>query len=198
MENRTRAQKAGMLGMVAAGLWVIRAVVQYRFGLFGLDSGPLYPAHQLVAFATLSGMIIGFWGLIWGGAVQSRFGKTAVSLYAVSYALIILAGLVGLIFQTEDSPIFLLYPIGGLLSTISALLMGIAVLRAGLWLGWQRFMPLVSFVIIFLVVDLPLFLGTTDGPGLVGEFVMGACWFGVALAVFTKSGQETAVALSAS
>ena len=198
MKNSSRAQKAGIIGMFGAGFWAVGTIMQNWFGLWGPGSGPLYPVHQLLAFSALTGMIIGFLGLIWGGAVVGRFGKTAVYLYVAAYGMIILAGLVGLLFQTEDSPIFILYPIGGLLSTLSALLTGVAVLRARRWQGWQLWMPLASFLIIFLAVDLPLFLDVTDGPGLTGELIMAACWFGVALAVYTKSGQETAVSLQPS
>lgn len=193
MLNGSRSRMAGVVGMVGAGLWAFGTIMQNWFGLWGVDSGPLYPVHQLVAFTALTGMIIGFLGLIWGGAVVGRFGKTAVDLYVAAYGMIILAGLVGLIFQTQDSPIFILYPIGGLLSTLSALLLGVAVLRARRWQGWQLWMPLASFLIIFLAVDLPLFLGVSDGPGLVGELIMAACWLGVGLAVFTKSAGKTAV-----
>lgn len=193
MVNRSRGRKAGIVGMVGALLWAVGTIMQNWFGLWGEGSGLLYTVHQLLAFTALTCMIIGFLGLIWGGAVVGRFGKTAVYLYAAAYGLIILAGLVGLISQTQDSPIFILYPIGGLLSTLSALLISVAVLRAKRWQGWQLWMPLASFLIIFLAVDLPLFLGVTDGPGLVGELIMAACWFGVGLAVFTKGGVETAV-----
>lgn len=188
---------AGIVGMVGALVWIFSVFMQNQYDLFGPGSGPLYPVHQLLAFVALAGMAIGFGGLVWGGAVVNRFGKTAVSLYAIGWGLIILAGLVGLILQTDDSPIFILYPIGGLLTDVGGLLIGIAVIVARQWSGWQRFMPLLSFLTIFFGVNLPSTLGATDGPGMVGELIMGACWFGVALAVFTKSQAETAVSLNA-
>ncbi|MCP4416907.1 MAG: hypothetical protein GY805_09815 [Chloroflexi bacterium] len=109
--------------------------------------------------------------------------------------MIILGGLVALIFQTEDSPIFILFPIGALLNTVGSLLIGIAVIRAKQWSGWQRFMPLFSFLAIFVAVELPFITGATDGAGMVGELIQGVCWFGVGLAVYTASGEETAVSL---
>lgn len=193
MTNLTRGRLAGMVGMVSAVLWLGTVFMQYRYGLFGLDSGPLYPVHQLLAFVALAGMIVGFLGLVWSGAVAKGWGKTAVFLYALGFGLISFTGLVVLMLQTEDSPIFLLYPIGALLGEIGGLLIGIAVLRAKQWLGWQRYVPLASFLIIFFSVSLPLTLGATEGPGMVGELIMGACWFGVALAVWTMSRGKTAV-----
>ena len=41
-------------------------------------------------------------------------------------------------------------------------------------------------------VNLPGFLGASDGPGMIGELVMGACWFGVALAVYTSQTKDVA------
>ncbi len=198
MLKRSRGRMSGIIGMGGALLWAVGTIMQNWFGLWGVGSGPLYPVHQLLAFAALTCMIVGFLGLIWRGAVEGGFGKAAVYLYAAAYGMIIIAGLIGLIFQTQDSPIFILYPVGGLLSTLSALLIGVAVLRARRWPGWQVWMPLASFLIIFLAVDLPLFLGVSDGPGLVGELIMAVCWFGVGLAVFTMSGAESAVSLQPS
>jgi hypothetical protein len=192
--------KAGIIGMVGAGLWVLSVFIQNRYNLFGLGSGPLYPFHQVLAFIALAAMVVGFWGLVWGGAMQGRFGRIAVTLYAISWGMIILAGLVALIFQTEDSLIFILFPIGGTLADISGLLIGIAVVRAKRWAGWQRFMPLLSFLVIFFAVNLPFVLGATAGPGVVGELIQGVCWFGVALAVYTvsKGEGESVISLDAS
>ncbi len=196
MENKSRAQTAAIVGMVGAGLWMISVIMQNVFGLFGPGSGPLYPIHQLLAFAALGCIIVGFLGLVWGDAVQSRFGRTAVYLHMLSWALIIFTGLVALLIQTEDSPIFLLYPLAGILSDLSGLLIGIAALIAKNWSGWQRYMPLVYFLVVFFGVNLPSFLGVTDGPGMIGEFIMGACWFGLSLAVYTARPGKTAVRLS--
>ncbi len=185
MQNPSLARKAGVVGMVAAGLWIASVIMQNSLGLFNPDGSPLRIAHQLLAMTALAGMVVGFLGLIWGGAVQSRVGKAGVYLYAAGWGLIIVAGLAGLLLQGQDSPLFVLYPLAGLLYDLGGLVAGIAVLTAKRWTGWQRFMPLVSFLVIFFGVNLPVFLGATDGPSMLGEVIMGACWFGVALAVYT-------------
>jgi hypothetical protein len=185
MQNTGRARKAGTIGIASTALWVLSVIMQYSLGLFEPDGSPLWIVHQALALTALAGIVVGFLGLIWGGAVQSRFGKTSVYLYALSWTLIIFAGVAGILLQGQESPVFLLYPIGGVLGDVSALLTGIAVLVARRWSGWQRFMPLVNFLLVFFGVNLPSFLGVTDGPGLIGELVMGACWFGVSLAVYT-------------
>lgn len=185
MQNPSLARKAGGVGMVAAGLWIVSVIMQNSLGLSDPDGSLLWIAHQLLAMAALAGMVVGFLGLIWGGAVQSRLGKAGVYLYAIGYGLIIVAGLAGLLLQGQDSPIFMLYPLGGLLYDLGGLVAGIVVITANRWTGWQRFMPLVSVLVIFLGINLPNFLGVIDGPSMIGELIMGVCWFGVALAVYT-------------
>jgi hypothetical protein len=170
--------------------------MQNSLGLFTPDGSPLWIVHQLIAMTALAGMVTGFLGLIWGGAFSSRLGKAGVYLYATGWGLIIAAGLVGLLLQGQESPIFVLYPLGGILYDLGGLVAGIAVITAKRWTGWQRFMPLVSFLVIFLGINLPNFLGATDGPGMVGELIMGACWFGVGLAVYTTSTRAAPVPTS--
>ncbi|MCP4416906.1 MAG: hypothetical protein GY805_09810 [Chloroflexi bacterium] len=64
MTNKARGTKAGIIGMAGAILWAFTVFLQNRYDLFGLDTGPLYPVHQLLAFVALVGIVIGFWGLI--------------------------------------------------------------------------------------------------------------------------------------
>ncbi len=192
MQNTSLARKAGIVGMASAILWMVSVIMQKSLGLSSPDGSALWVAHELMAMTAIVGMVIGFLGLIWGGAVQSRFGKMAVYLYAFGYGLIVVAGLAGVLLQTQDTPISILFPIGGTLWDLGALLTGIAVITAKRWTGWQRFMPLVNFLVIFFAVNLPLIVGATDGPGMIGELIMGACWFGVALAVYTMQARNVA------
>jgi len=176
--------------MVGAVLFTASVIMQYSLDLYGPEAGLLWVLHELLVFTAFICIMVGFMGIIWGGGVNSRLGKTSVYIYIASWALIIIAGTAGLLLQTEDNPIFILYPIGALLSDIAAFLVGITVLTAGRWSGWQRFMPLLNFLVVFFGVSLPLILGASDGPGLVGELAMGICWFGVALAVFTTQARQ--------
>jgi len=192
MQSPSLARKAGIVGMVSAILWMISVIMQKSLGLSSPDGSALWVAHELMAMTAIVGMVIGFLGLIWGDAVGSRFGKMAVYLYAFGYGLIVIAGLAGILLQTQDTPISILFPIGGVLWDLGALLTGIAVIAAKRWAGWQRFMPLVNFLVIFFAVTLPLIAGATDGPGMIGELLMGVCWFGVALAVYTTQARKLA------
>jgi len=196
MANPSFARKAGSVGIICAIFWVIAVIMQYSFNLSEPDGSALWLMHQLIAMTALACVAVGFLGLIPGGAVANTFGKTAVILYAVSRGLIILGGLANLFLQGQDSPIFLVFPIGGTLTDIAALLIGIAVVTAKRWTGWQRWMPLVHFLIIFFAVSLPLGLGATNGPGMAGELVQGIMWLGVVLAVFTSAANPRSYAMS--
>jgi len=187
MHNPSLTRKAAIVGIIGAGLWVIAVIMQYTLNLFEPDGSALWVAHQMLALAALAGVALGFLGLIPGGAVANSFGNTAVILYAVGRGLIILGGLANLFLRGQDSPIFLVFPIGGTLSDLAALLTGIAVLTARRWSGWQRWMPLAHFLVTFLAVSLPVGLGAVDGPGMAGELVQGVLWLGVALAVYTSA-----------
>lgn len=197
MQNSSFARKAGIVGIIGAILWVIAVIMQYSLNLVEPDGSALWIVNELIFFLALAGVAGGFLGLIPSGAVANTFGKTAVILYAVSRGLIILGGLANLFLQEQDSPIFLVFPIGGMLSDIAGLLIGIAVVTAKRWTGWQRWMPLAHFLVIFFAVSLPLGLGVTpDGPGMAGELVMGAMWLGVALAVFTSAAEPRSYVVS--
>ncbi len=186
MKNMALARKAGMVGMVGAVLWIVSVVMQYGLGISGPGSGPAWIAHEFLAFAGLIGSIVAYLGLIWGGAFRGRFGTIAVGVYALAYALIVLGGIALLFLGDSESPIFLLFPIGGLLEDIAAILIVIAVIAFGLWNGWQRWMPLVDSGFHLLFITLPMLVGLmSDGPGGTIEFFRGISWFLLALAVYT-------------
>ena len=187
MTNNHRVQLAGTVGMAGAVLWIISIVLEYSLGLQPPGSGVLFVTNQFLAFVALAATSLGFVGLVWGGALQGRLGKIAVTLYVLAYTLIIMGGILALFITSEDSPIFLLFPIGGLLSTVGVVLTGILVVIQAHWSGWQRFMPLINAAYVFFAIDLPFALSDTpEGPGMVRELIWGVSLFFVGLAVFTS------------
>ena len=201
MENYSRAKKAGIIGMGGAVLWAIVNVLEVSFDLFPPNgSGPLYNANQIMALMALAAIAFGYLGIIWGGGVNGRLGKTGVWLFVVGNGLIIVGGLMALITHADDSPIFLVFPIGALLMNIGAIVTGIAVVRDKRWHAWQRWMPLAYAVLLMLVIEIPFLMGVYGDMGPTGlpEVVQDAGLFFVALAVYTAATEETAVALSAS
>ena len=121
-------------------------------------------------------------------------------MFVVGNGLIIVGGLMALITHADDSPIFLVFPIGALLMNVGAIVTGIAVVRDKQWHGWQRWMPLAYAVLLMLVIEIPFLMGVYGDMGPTGlpEIIQDTGLFFVALAVYTAATEETAVALSAS
>jgi hypothetical protein len=57
-----------------------------------------------------------------------------------------IGGIMALIVHADDTPIFLVFPVGGLMMDVGALFTGIVVIKDKQWSGWQRFMPLIYAV----------------------------------------------------
>jgi hypothetical protein len=169
--------------------------MQYSLGLFSPDGSPLRLVHQLIAFVGIIGAMAGFLGLIWGQAFRGRLGPIGVVLYVLGWALILIGGVAMLAMGPAESPLFLVFPIGGNLKSLGAILFAIATVISGRWSGWQRWMPLVVALVLLLTLDLPMLLGVTpDGPGMLPELLEGVAWVGLGLAVFTSSREPSAIA----
>jgi hypothetical protein len=91
MENQSLAQKAGKMGMAGAVLWFIGVFINY--GVPGSQNGPLNLLYQIAGEVAQICFIFAIFGLIWGGAVRSRFGVAAVALFSLGNVLIGLAWL---------------------------------------------------------------------------------------------------------
>ena len=194
--HTSRARNAAIIGMVGGTVFIIHIFIKYVAELSSLDGGSLGSAIELLSFSGIIAAMAGFLGLLWGHAFRGWLGPIGVIMYVIGWALIIVGGIGFLVMGAAESPLFLVFPIGGNLQTLGYILCGIATVINGRWSGWQRWMPLVVAVVLLLTSDLPMFLGLTpDGPGMIPGLLMGAVWFGVGLAVFTAY-QQTKPALS--
>lgn len=185
MWSQSRTRIAGGVGIAGATLWFVSVTMEYVFGVSSPADGGAWVTHQLVAFTGLLSTIVTYMGLIGCGAIQGRFGKISAQVFCTGMGLIVLSGLSFVILKSENSPIFILIPLGNTMYDIGGVFSGISVVATKQWTGLRRFVPLMSSSIIFLGINLPNVLGVIDGPGMIGEYVMGTCWLGVATAVFT-------------
>jgi hypothetical protein len=194
MHHSARARVAGAIGIVGSLVWLFSVVMQHQLGLFTPDGSLLRVAHQLLALLGMSGAMAGFIGLIWGQCFHGRLGPVGIMIFVFGYALIVVGGLILLTIGPAESPLFLLFPIGGLLQDIGYLSFGIATLRSARWQGWQRWAPLIAAAIGLLAIGIPMLAGITpDGPGMVAELLLGGAWLGVGLAVLTAYQRGAAV-----
>jgi len=190
MSTASRVRTAGVIGMIGGVLWIISIIMEYSLGIFNPDGSPLRLIHEVLALAGMSCSMASFLGLLWGQAFRGRLGRLGIILHILGWGLIFIGGLALLVIGPADSPLFLVFPIGGNLHDFGYLLIGIAAIISGRWSGWQRWMPLVAAVVNTLTMGLPMLLGVTpDGPGMIPELLNGVMWFGIGLAVFTASRQ---------
>ncbi len=196
MSTSSRVRNAGLIGMVGGILWIISIIMEYSLGLFNPDGSPLDVTCTLLSLAGMSGAQAGFLGLLWGQAFRGRLGPIGIIMHILGWGLIFVGGLGLLAIGPAESPLFLVFPIGGNLHDYGYLFIGIATVTSGRWSDWPRWMTLVAAVVNLLTMSLPMLLGVTpDGPGMIPELLMGAMWFGVGLAVVTAY-QQTAPAPS--
>ncbi len=99
---------------------------------------------------------------------------------------------------SDDSPVFIVFPIGGLMMDVGALVAGIAVITTRRWLGWQRYMPLIYAVYLWLVIELPFIMGIYGERGPTGmvEIIQDIGLFFVAFAVYTSQCQVRKLQIS--
>lgn len=188
MDSSNRVQIAAVAGMAGAILWAIVNVLEVSFELYPPGgSGPLYVANQLMALVALAAIAVGILGITWGGGVSGRVGEIGVWLFALSHVFIILGGIMALITGSDDSPIFIVFPIGALMMDLGAMITGIVVVTAGRWRGWQRYTTLVYAAYLWLVIEIPTIMGVYGDLGPTGlvEIIQDLGLFLIALAVYT-------------
>lgn len=193
MQNPSLARKAGIVGMAGAGLWAIVNVLEVSFSLFPPNgSGLLYVINQILALVALGAIAWGILGIIWGGGVSGRFGKIAVWIFSMGHILIVVGGLMALVVRADDTPVFIVFPIGALMMDAGALLTGIAVIRDKRWDGWQQFMPLIYAIYLWLAIEIPFMTGAYGDGGPVGlvEVIQDMGLFLIALAVYTTQSSQ--------
>lgn len=192
MNTQSSPQFFRWIGLAGGILWLLTLIAEYSLGLQPpAGEGPLYVINQLLAFLALIGIALGYLGIRAAGGVKGKMGGAGVWMAAIGYFLIVLAGIFALILRTDDSPIFLLFPLGGLLMDLGVLLTGIAVVRTAEWSGWRRFMPLLYAAYFWLAIEIPFMLEAfPDGPGFVLETPQALGLIGVGLATWLESGQR--------
>jgi hypothetical protein len=190
MENKSAALTAGLIGMAGAVCSISAIVIHNSFNLS--TSPSLNNLFQILGEAGYIGQAFGILGLIWGGAVKSRFGKIAVALFALGTLFIVIAGLIVQITGAADS---LLFPIGGLISMLGIILTGIAVFIDKSWSGWRWYVLLLftGYEILFIMVPLFAGLESSDGPGMLQELGQAILWFLIGLAVYTSQRQHVSL-----
>jgi hypothetical protein len=175
---------AGLLCLVGALIGVISALVTAFIPpavSFDRFSYPYTPTGFLLAqFIFMSNhvlLLVGILGLARSGATGSRLlGRVGLWISLVGMATLTLCEVWAMTFATSPYPgpgtdvLDTSFGVASILIGVGLVMAGVAVARAGEWTGWQRFVPLICGVAVFVIVIPGVF-----GPFLAGRLVL-AVW----------------------
>jgi hypothetical protein len=159
--NEERIVRGGRALVLAGVMWSIMAVVQFRYGLFDHSAGSAYLAHQVVAMLAVALIIGGLWLLRRARvAGDGRYARAVLVLFVAGWVLILIGGLSNLASGDGTGPLatlgMVLPAVGGSFNTLTGLLLGVALARAGRLPGWRRWSVLVYALYYLVVLWLPV------------------------------------------
>jgi hypothetical protein len=179
-----RTRLAGLLGMTGALIWIAGISLEYSHGLQPPGSGMLFDVNQLMFLVAEVFYVAAILGLAASHvAGDGRFGKAATAVFLAGQVALLTGLTLGLL--TGSTVAEVLLPVGGLGVLIGSLLTGIAVIRAGRWVGWRRFAPIALALYYLFGLLLPL-AALDREPTYVSEFVWSGAWFMVGLALYLE------------
>lgn len=127
-----------------------------------------YLAQAVIHIGELAGVL----ALLWCGAAGAgALARIGIGAAVVGQVLLVVAELTYPSAPADGDPLF---SVGPLLSGLGLILAGIAVLRAGRWTGWPRFVPL-TLGIYVPVIMIPAII-VSGGPPASGALVALAVW----------------------
>ncbi|MBA3842070.1 MAG: hypothetical protein H0X39_05535 [Actinobacteria bacterium] len=168
-------------------LWIVALSIEYPNHLQPPAKGWIFYVDQLLFTAAMLGWTAAVLGLIRlraAGGGKLRFGLFA---WALGIALLVLGNIASLTLHAfvsgsnavyDNNPLF---PLGGIISTLAALLAGIGILRARRMRGWGNWSVLAYAVYYICALFIPLILG--HEPNFVTEAGWGAAWIVVGVAL---------------
>jgi hypothetical protein len=176
MESVQSLEKARTLGTVrAAGVlcavggagWLVDGVVSSAVSQSG---GAAFVVSEVSWILIQSLLLIGVVGLAFSGVVPGWFGGISLGTALLGRVDFVVAEVHSLIIGYDSD----LLPLGALITAVGMTLVGIAVLRAKRWGGWQRFTPLLAGIYPFVAMFPFIFL--TDEPNQLAIAGWGLLW----------------------
>jgi hypothetical protein len=156
------------LALVAVGVTAVLAIYALVVGFTAADPSWGYLLQALGHLGELAAVVA---LALSGAAGAGLLGRIGLGAAALGEVLLTVAELVYPSAPDLGDQLFMIAP---LLSGIGMVLAGIAVLRAGRWSGWHRFVPL-AVGIWMLAVTTPILI-TTGGPPAFAAVLAIAGW----------------------
>jgi hypothetical protein len=175
---------AGLLCLVGAIIGVISALVTAFIPPAVSSEWYSYPytprgflLAQIVFMSNHVLLLVGILGLARSGVAGTELlGRVGLWISVVGMAALTLCEVGAMTLATSSYPspgtdfMDMAYGVASILIGVGLTLAGLAVVRAGKWTGWRRFVPLICGVAVFIIVIPGVF-----GPFLAGRLVL-AVW----------------------
>ena len=185
-----KVRTAGVLCAAGAAGWLVNGTINSVLTLVISQ-----PDSVVLAIADLfwvviqSLLLIGVVGLALSGAAPGWFGRTALGIALLGRADYVVAeihSLINVLSIGDDTSVLL--PLGALTTGLGMTLVGIAVLRAKRWRGWQRFTPLLAGIYPF-VAMFPILLVTGE-PNMLAITGWGLPWLLLGYAIWSSAHEQ--------
>lgn len=144
-------------------------------------SGAAFVTAEVFWIVIQSLLLIGMVRLALSGAVPGWFGGIALGIALLGRLDFVAAEVHSLIIGDDSD----LLALGALITAVGMTLVGVAVLRARRWGGWERFTPLLAGVYPFVVMYPFIFI--TDEPSQLAITGCGLPWLLLGYAIWTNT-----------
>lgn len=187
MASENRVRQSGIACAIGGALWTITLLAEVLFHETVYGNAANYRIWEGLLIVVQALLLIGVAGLAMSGAAgRGWLGRIGLGI-ALLGRIAFLLGEIHSFAQGGDDEI--LVPLGALLSGIGMVVVGIAVLRARRWDGWQRVLPLLTGIYPF-VAMFPVLAVTGTPPGL-SIALWGILWLLLGLALQTSASTAT-------
>lgn len=177
-----RLRSAGVAAMLGGFGWLLAGTIA---SIADLGDRTLFSVIEVIWIVADSLLLVGLLGFGRSGAAAGRLGLVGVGGAVLGRLVFIAAEIQALAQGNDETP---LLPAAVVLTAVSMILAGIAVLRSGNWTGWRRLIPLGIGLYPFLFM-IP-FAATNPEPPMLAIAGWGILWalLGLALAQPNRSG----------
>ena len=173
VENLERAhtsgkvRTAGVLCAVGGAGWLANGVLSL---VISQPVGTAFVIAEVFWIVIQSLLLIGVGGLALSGAAPGWFGGISLGIALLGRADFVAAEVHSLIIRDDSD----LLPLGALVTAVGMTLVGVTVLRAKRWEGWQRFTPLLAGIYPFVAMFPFIFI--TEEPSMLAITGWGLLW----------------------
>jgi hypothetical protein len=174
----SKVRTTGVLCAVGGAAWLVNGAVSL---VLSQPSGAAFGISEVLWITIQVLLLIGVVGLALSGAAPGWFGGISLGIALVGRLDFVIAEIHSLIIGDDSD----LLPLGALITAAGMTLVGIVVLRAKRWGGWQRFAPLLTGVYPFVVMFPFIFI--TDEPSQLAIVGWGLLWLLLGYAIWTNA-----------